>query len=62
MTVQLARRPRQLFIPACDGYLNDRLMKVEKDELDRFFSLLKVGSIQQLLLKDACFNLVDNYL
>ena len=62
MTVQLARRPRQLIIPACDVYPNDRLMKVEKDELDRFFSLMKVGSIRQLLLKDACFNLVDNYL
>ena len=30
--------------------------------MDRFFSLLKVGSIQQLLLKDTCFNLLDNYL
>ena len=38
------------------------MMTIHPEELDSFFALLERPAIQQLLLKDGCYNMADSFL
>ena len=59
-----ARKVRHLHLPPVQDQPahRDSLMTIHREELDKFFSLIKEDTLKQLLDIDKCNNYVDNYL